>query len=234
MKNIKKEWYDTRFPKYDNINLDEFNESEVEAYLALYSCYLSLFEKYLNKRLELFKIDQEFSKSLLSFEKVKEDDKDFYQAIASDELNYLYIRNNLYIERLTENELKYLGSKFDSSEEDINQIDFEFIESTFKKVIFENAIENGQMLLNFGPENGRFEALNNALIIGFRYDILANHRNNQADKAFEIGGKQSEFVEIKLTNLEKKTNEDLLIEGHVFIYDDFSTKKKDEFEGKLK
>ncbi|UKI58643.1 MAG: hypothetical protein L6V81_04515 [Clostridium sp.] len=50
------------------------------------------------------KLDEEISRSELGIDMINRNDKDFYQI--GSPLKYIYIRNNIYIERLNELDLK--------------------------------------------------------------------------------------------------------------------------------
>ena len=157
---------------------NKLNIPNKEDYLSLYILYRKLFNKYIINTLNLKKYEEELKNSNLNFIPVIEKKQDIYQFIVSDELDYFYIRNNIYLEHLTNEEINYLRSLSNT-----NIDSTEFIEKTYKKVIFNDALNNGKLCKVFyGPQSKIFSAPNNALVLGFRYDSF--NKNNLSEKEY--------------------------------------------------
>jgi len=161
MKKISYNDLKTTFPKIDTIVNNEL-------YLNLYSFYHDLITKYLIKKFELDSFDNHFSESNLNYKKVPDDQMDIYQYLSSSNLKYFYLRNNIHMERLTQEELNFFMNKLDNNDELIDEATEKMIESTINKVLSEK--EGDSILTNYGPESSQFYAPRNSLIIGFRYD----------------------------------------------------------------
>ena len=78
---------------YENNNLNS-------KYYQLYKNYKILLDKYLVNKLELDVYDQSIDDTGLKFMPVKKEDMDYYQYISTMNLKYIYLRNNLYVEKL--------------------------------------------------------------------------------------------------------------------------------------
>lgn len=160
--------YQTRFPNNNSEYFNKLSTPEKEEYLESYQKYHKLTVKYLLKKTPLLEYDKVLKNDEDKFIKVQKDDMDMYQYLCSDDLNYFYLRNNLYIERLTSEELDYLKNVDVSSEEN------EFIEKTLQKVITEFPDEDENLKLCFGGDNLKFFKSNGSLIIGVRYDEFSD------------------------------------------------------------
>ncbi len=153
-----------KFNLYD----DKFNDN----YLYYYSYYRFYFESYLKEVLNLTflnnKLKNENNASI--FNK--------YQNISYLDLDYVFIRNNIYLDRLTIDEFatfKELCPNNDSKK--LRQ----FISNTYKKVIVFDINQNLKTIIRYDG----FSTNNNALVIG----ILTEKKDNY------------EALELKYTNI---------------------------------
>ena len=105
-------------------------EKPNQRYFALTNKYKRLLENYLLKYLPLEQIDTNMRKDDLGFVPIKTPDLDFYQATSGMGLNYIYLRNNLYIEKLSEEALAALESMKNEAEAEL------FIKQTLKDVVY--------------------------------------------------------------------------------------------------
>ncbi len=230
--NVIKENYDTRFPKTNKQFVDSLDEEAKKLYINLYYAYSVLFNDYINNLLNL----KEYDNELKDLDPVKEEKMDIYQYLFKDSLKYIYIRNNIYIERLSVKEKEFL-MKCVSDADKMPSVDaYNFIEKTYKKVIFENINNNGSICAtNFGPLTQRYIFPNNSLILGIRYEQYANP--SVPDEEFK-----NKYISdlFKVTDISKKMSNELKekldIPVFVTIYDDYSVEmiKKNDFYPKVK
>lgn len=234
MKNIQiisKSDYETRFPKSNNRFIESLDAISMNTYLSLYSMYSSLLENYLINKLSLKDYDDMIKDSGLNFIDIDFNEMDIYQRAYSNELSYIYLRNNIYIERLSIEEKEFLN---DILYEVVKPTDSEidnFIERTYKKVLFENINNNGDVLMtNFGPESGNFMVPNNALVLGIRYDEF--NQANMDDSTWDKNNKE----QIKfLLNIEDQliNNSNLDIQVYIIKYNEYSIINPATFEKSL-
>lgn len=104
--------------------------------------YKKLFLDYIIKKLKLNEYDEKLNKSDLNYISISLEDKDNYQKNNSRNLKYFYIRNNMYIERLTQEDIKFIQNKRKNSEELLDEEWIKFIESTYPKIIKEETNRN--------------------------------------------------------------------------------------------
>ena len=138
-------------------------------------------------------------------------------------LKYFYIRNNIYLNRLTKEELEFLKRKLINRDYSFDESVFNFINSTYKKLIFEVINENPSIIakISYGPVSDTYFALNNSLVLGIRYDEF-NIGTMTEDEWFFNRIKQKELIETLIQNLETKISNDLKIPCKVIEYDNFS------------
>lgn len=221
---INKENYETRFPNLNSNFINILDEDDIEIYLELYSAYSYFFRKYITDKLDLKKYDDKLTNSNLNYLKVKNKNMDIYQNFSRDVLNYFYIRNNLYVERLTLDEKAYVYQKFVTNDDVMSDKMICFIESTYKKVIFENMNNDGQLYdINYGPDNPMYFAPNNALIIGVRYDDF--NLNGQTDEEWDANrNKQFYYLFELMENIENDGKNKFSAPVICIKYDEYSVK----------
>ncbi len=215
---INNEMFSSKLP-YTNIEyFNSLNENDKNNYLKLYSLYNELLYCFLIKKLELKKYDDMISNSFVGFTKVEEKDMDIYQYLSSNYLRFLYIRNNIYIERLTSEEINKLLSFFNNynSEEVLD-----FINNTYKKVMFESP--DGTTM--YGPDNLRFIKPSNSIMIGIRHNAFYI-RENEDENIWENKYEEKErYLDLFVPELERQLSNKGLGKVFVIEYNDFSIKK---------
>jgi len=188
MEKITKENIHLQYPNlinYDLLKEKGLGDTEPnERYFKLLNNYKSMFEAYLCMTLELDTIDKRIKESELKFIPIKEENMDFYQISSTMNLNYLYLRNDLHIEKLSVEDLNYLENK-DSLDEESTK----FIVRTFKNVI--NPYEETKRIF-YGPENENYISECTDLVIGVRYDEI--DKSIPEDKFVENFSKQMEYI----------------------------------------
>ena len=229
MKLIDENFYNTRFPVVSDFDLSKFDDNGKKVYLAEYSLYSSFLYDYLIKHTSIKRSDDTLKNSTIyEFPTISEDDMDLYQYLSIGKLNYFYIRNNIYIERLSKEEHEFLVNRIKNKKYEFDDEVDKFINDTFKKLIFENVDEKNtpNIDLNFGPSSSySFYASNDSLVIGERFypyvkDLSTDElRQKYMDRQMYISDYLNKVKEI-LTN-------ELKMNVAVIEYDEGSIKKKD-------
>lgn len=204
-----------------NINTDD----EMSEYLALYNVYNNFLIQYIMKKFHLINVDMEMIKHKERFAEVPYDDQDLYQKSANGYLKYLYLRNNLYVERLTSEEKNYFLSLYNQGINELNDNIENNIEKTYLKVILENPNEN-DIFINYGPDNMKFMAPTNSLVIGIRCNEFSSLSSNDTDLYLKT------ISDLQMTKrfLEASIKSKFNIPTTVIIYNEYSVKcrKKEE------
>ena len=220
----------TIYPNCTNISLDNMPENQKKKYLLLYNMYRKLFTVYIMQKLKLKSYDNKIEKSELGFTANKKQDMDIYQYFSSDILKYFYIRNNIYIEKLNKKEIDFLEKKIQSKNYELDDETMQIIESSYRRVIFEDVLKNGELCKTlYGPNSSNFFADNNAIIIGVRYDEFAENKLND-DEWDELHQQQVEFLESLITRMNKNLNSNSAVPIEILEYSEFSIIPRKKFK----
>lgn len=205
--------------------LEKLPENEKNEYMSMYLLYRKLFTNYIIDVLNLKEIDEKIKKSEFKFISVTEEEKDIYQFFVNNDLDYFYIRNDIYLEQLSSEEIKFLKSILNENVM-LNQNVKEFIESTYKKAIFNNSLNNGSFCTVFyGPETMNYSAPNNALVLGFRYDSF--NKNNLNEEMYIKNNENQHLLLQKIfEEITSNAQSKLEIPCSIIEYNEFSVQRK--------
>lgn len=213
---------ETTYPDCRAVSLDNMSDKQKKNYLSIYNLYRKLFTKYMIHKLKLKEYDEEIEKSELEFTANKKEDMDIYQYFSSDILKYFYIRNNIYIEKLSKKEVDFFKEKLRNKNYGLDNETMHIIKETYKKVIFEDVQKNGKICKTlYGPDSRNFFADNNAIVIGLRYDEFAQNGLND-DEWDELHEQQLEFLESMTTRMNKSLNFNSTVPIEILKYGEFS------------
>ena len=176
-----------------NIALDFNRDDQVS--LILYNIYRRFYTEYLIKKLRLLDYDK-----LLQELNIENNDLDFYKRYSSDYLKYIFIRNNLYVSKLTNEEKDYLLRNENS---DLNEEIESFIERTYKRVI--NGFGDNDYCF-YGKQIKTYAAKSDMIVIGIyddKYDLIINNRVNEIGLSIE-----SKMDNVKVLTYKKDTYEE--------------------------
>lgn len=216
MTEINKSLLETKIP-YDNKEyFDSMSPESQESYLKLYSLYNNLLIQHLIKKYNLNLYDEMIQNSKRNFKKVDTKDMDIYQYTSSKYLNYLYIRNNIYIEKLSKEELLYLSN----TKEILDYNNEQFIEKTYKKIILENEYTM------YGPDNPKYFKKPNTLVIGLRCKSI--DLNNDSDDELDNFLSQQQYLKLFIPELSRQLNDRNLDSIEVIEYNNSSVEKRQE------
>lgn len=225
-KQINEEELKTIYPNRGVNALINMSDKDKQGFLLKYDLYRKLFSEFIILRLNLKEYDIEVSNSKLKFKINSESDMDFYQYYSSEELHYFYIRNNIYIDKLSEIENNFLQEKINSNNYNFDEESENFIESTYTKVIFEDVLNNGEnCITTYGPDSNSFMAPNNAVVIGFRYDEF--NLNELDDKEWnELHNKQLMYLKELNDRMSVDMDNVLQVPVAILRYNEFSVRKR--------
>lgn len=228
MKKIDANMFDTKIPYMNRSYFYSLDKSNQDNYLKLYEIYSNLLVQYFIKHYELKKYDDMLFGNSRKFEKVKEEDMDLYQYLSSEYLNYIYLRNNIYIERLSNEEMLFLSKITDYT---LNEENEKFIENTYSKLIVESDLENSNSM--FGPDNSRFIKKSDSVVFGIRYNRFNLKENEEEQKWLKDDDRRENYLNLFIPSVElefkRKNKKTCLIR-----YNEFCITKINEEEKKNK
>ena len=192
------------------------------AFFTLYKNYNLLLDKYLVDKLKLNVYDKNIEDAGLMFFPEKREDMDFYQYISAMGLKYLYLRNDLYVEKLSKEIVDRLISL---KTEDLAKPGKEItklIEATYKRVIDVSPESDGSYMSRYGPDGDRFWFPSNELVIGLRYDMFADNGLGEEDVWLENHNKQISFIAALMEEINAKGNDLLGVPVNLVLYTEFT------------
>ncbi len=177
-----------------------------DTYFELYNTYLSLFYDILNDN-GLMSYDNDLGNCSLEFYQVYEENMDMYQS--NSIFKYFYVRNNLYLEKLSNEDIEKLLSN-DSNKKDI-------VLRTFKNIIKKY---DGYKVC-YGPDTDNFLFDSDVLVLGFRFDYYID--NVLSDEMWELDVyKRRTYLINMFTSLEASLTEKLGLKVKICGYDEDS------------
>lgn len=206
MKILKEDELNLLKPNFRNFNFSKLSINDRNNYLILLSVYMNIFIQYICYKFNLKFYDNLINDSNYDFIPIQEDKMDIYQKFSEKYLKYIYIRNNIYIEKLNVSELDFLKEIAFKPNSVSNQEIINFIEKTYKKVIFEDALNNGSKCMVFFGENSQYySCVNDSIVIGIKYDEF--NLNGLSDEEWdELHDKQLDFLDFIVNKMNEELN----------------------------
>lgn len=221
---------DVNMQEANNKGLITYNNLN-DNYFKVLILYKRLLNKYLVDTLNLKKYDDMIKNNELNFIPNTKEDYDIYQYTSNMGMDYLYIRNNLFIERLTSNQLNLLIEAYDQNVASKDVIDI--VTSTYKDVIRYHNDKPDSLNVKYGPFNPSFFAPNNSIVIGLNVDLFAD--NGLDDNEWkENFFKQMKFINDFQNQMSEELKSKLDIPVTIIRYDENSIIKLEKNEVKKK
>jgi len=198
------------------------NNMPKKEYIELYNIYRFFMTKYIIEKLNLKEYDKKIKNSKCNFLPIETNKMDMYQLFSCDELEYIYIRNNIYIERLSDKEIALLKEKIKNNDYSLDESVVDLIEKTYQKIIFEDLMKNGKVYqITYGPDSSRYFARNDSLVLGIRYDEFAETK--LTDEEWKIQNqKQREFLRNIKNEMSNEFENKLNVPIKIIKYNDYS------------
>jgi len=211
----------------ENISLNQAQEKGLadgksinENYVKIYLAYKNLLEYYLFTRLNLNKYDNALNSCGLTFPSVEKSCMDFYQIFSKHLGNYFFLRNNLYIERLSKEDLLYISNLITSDSMDMEEA-MRFIERTYKEIIRENPQE--LFCYQFSALSGEYVLRDGTIVIGFRYDHFKDANSSDNWESLYLSRKKFVF------SLLAEINESLQASGESIVINEYDDNNSIKF-----
>ena len=223
---LTKEDLEDRNPKTQGYDFSKMTEEQMDYYLNLTSYYYHMLNKYVISKLGLQEYDDALKNSPFNFVATSEENMDLYQSLASDEMSYFYVRNNVYVERLTKEERRFLKARMEEANVELDDEMINVLDETMPKVISESTNLEQQGMVNFGPLNKQYFAPSNSLVIGFRYDEFNNSGCKDDDEWDVNHDNQREQLGRIIMDISTNSKDKFNVPLAIIEYNDFSVKKK--------
>ena len=193
-----------------NENLIKSKNISLEEYGVLKKTYKQLFEIYLQNKIDLKLYDNKIKNSDLDFGKGHPTKSNLINDLGEYlGLNYIYIINDFFIEKLSINDLNELRKVYQEKKYNINTI--KMIEKTYKEVLNNNFV-NGKYVNEpfnrcYGPVIPKNFALSDSLVIKI---IFGKNMKQYNDEEYLANAKaKTNFLNILSNDLKKEIGEKL-------------------------
>lgn len=211
--------------------LDEFNydifvskglydDDLTERYYIAIKNYKILLDKYLMDKLSLKKFDDKIVNSDLFFVPIQNENMDFYQSFSSIGLKYIYLRNNLYIDKLSNDDIDIIVNL---SKEQLNNPDIELIgliEKTYKDVL-DGRPQEENIAINYKKYYGGDYWFNSdEIVFGIRYDEFTDNGLGDGLEWINNYDKQLEFLGKLMFEMNEICSQILGMKVNFLYYDD--------------
>lgn len=200
-----------------NENLIKSKNISLEEYGILKKTYKQLFEIYLQNKIDLKLYDNKIKNSDLDFGKGHPTKSNLINDLGEYlGLNYIYIINDFFIEKLSINDLNELRKVYQEKKYNINTI--KMIEKTYKEVLNNNFV-NGKYVNEpfnrcYGPVIPKNFALSDSLVIKI---IFGKNMKQYDDTEYLVNAKaKTNFLNILCNDLKKEIVEKLGIRVTIF------------------
>ena len=163
-------------------------------YCKLYLNYKRLLDRYLASKFMLKKYDDKIINSNLKFLPVKQEDMDYYQYMSTLDLTYIYLRNNLYVEKLSADDIEKIVNL---TEDELNNPPKEItklIENTYSQVINCAKNQGEKIVCCYGPDFDTYWIDSSELVFGIRHDDFGANGIDDDDEWDENNNQQVSFL----------------------------------------
>ncbi len=193
-----------------NENLIKSKNISLEEYGVLKKIYKQLFEIYLQNKIDLKLYDNKIKNSDLDFGKGHPTKSNLINDLGEYlGLDYIYIINDFFIEKLSINDLNELRKVYKEKKYNINTI--KMIEKTYKEVLNNNFV-NGKYVNEpfnrcYGPVIPKNFALSDSLVIKI---IFGKNMKQYDEEEYLVNAKaKTNFLNILCNDLKKGIEENL-------------------------
>lgn len=192
----------------ENLKINEslMQEKEISSYQEYFqvqSLYKKGFEFYLEEKLNLSDFNQAIKESKYHFEVVKE--KELYHQNSYLNLEYLYIRNFLFIEKLTKEEIEFLKRRVEENNYNVDEALIDLVKSTF---LFVSQVNTKALVVNYGIESPINHFSPDAMAI---YIVYGKNKQKLDKEAYIKDRKEKElFLEVLIQELKEKGREEFI------------------------
>lgn len=198
------------------------NDVPNEHYFRLYWIYRNLFDCFLKQTLNLTYYNRRIADSGLRFIPVKRNDMDIHQYLSTMGLSFFYLRNELYVEKLSPADIDTLLGLTAWDVLNPKPATTRIIERTWKTVIDSN-VEPGTIgMSRYGPDSDNFWFESDQLVIGFRHDDFADNglgENEAWDKNNEL---QIDLISAVLKELRTHSRRNMNQTVNFIWYNDYT------------
>lgn len=213
----KPSWaFDYEMAKEKGLSVD--GETFNEKYFYIQAAYKYAICNYFKNNLGLGDYDEQLCTSELKFIETKEEDKTLYQKNDASGMKFIFLRNNIYVEKLSTDDIKIIENALSKSE-NIDKDILDVVKNTYKMVLSsarrEEDYAEAEIIFEAGALYAR-KALNTAFVIGISDEYEWNDEGYLVDTQNER--MKEEYISQLATNISEVFSDKLEMPVRIFIY----------------
>lgn len=187
-------------------NEKQLSYNNYELYFKIQSLYKKIFEYRIDQLIGLTEANETLKNSGLDFGNLSENKKSAYHKLSYLNLDYIYIQNFLFIEKLKIEYIEIFKEKIINNNYEIDNKLIEIIDETYKEVMTVSSIDgkddNQRGIICYGIESPINHFYNNSLALRIEYGRNTISFN---DRDFLVNyNKKKELLEKVIKSLEEK------------------------------
>lgn len=167
----------------NSFNRDLLNNLSDDEVLELQNKYRNCIEEKIKGIIDFKKVDDQINK-MVYVPRLEDKEYNYYHKFSTFPSNYIFLRNNYHIERLSEDELEQLKN---------GSVDDEFLKNTFEKVLYEDG-----NFTYYGSPIDSYLAASKSLVIEFAYDQVEIETIEELQNVDKIIGIISDELKAKI------------------------------------
>ncbi|MCM0665514.1 hypothetical protein [Flavobacterium tyrosinilyticum] len=183
--------------------------------ISVQSLYRKALDQYFLEKLDLKKYDSLLATSKLRFIIRTTERQNVYQQTSTLSLNYIYFRNNIYIERLDRKTLDFLQSRIDNYKLNVDDELIKVVRETYSKIVKMFPEEKSSIKVLYS-KNDKKIAFNNAVVFEIAHQSEFDEEGNYVSRENEAR-KKTYLKEELIPHLEMEFSEKLSCPVTIFI-----------------
>ena len=206
--------------KINNKYIIDNDINNFDKYLKIQSFYRKILEDYILENIDIANYDEKISNSNLEFGLIDNKMMNLYHRTSYMNLKYIYLRNYLFIEKMSKDDIDYLYNKILKKDYIIGDKELDIIKRTYKNVINDN-YKHGEYKKNTTTCYGNVTPDNILPSDSLVFCIHYGKNNKKLDKVgfLENYKQKNEFLNNLKNEMEDKISKKLDVDVKILIRD---------------
>ena len=201
------------------------NNGFTKKFFKVYRAYQILLDKYLLMKYPLKKYDECIANSGLLFLPTKNEQKDYFQYTSSMNLKYIYLRNNIFVEKLSNETIEKILNLPIAEINNPSKETLSIIEDTYKDVIDYCSGKEYTGVSNYGPNTEEFWFESDEMVFGIAFDDFGENGLGDSEAWLDNNFKQIDFMNDLIAKMNKECSEIFKKNVSFVWYNEYTIKK---------
>lgn len=151
----------------------------------IHNMYKLILEKQLNDKLPFKEFERQLADSDLHYVALTKEQQNFYQRYSSLKTKYIYLRNDVYVERLSKRDLTTFENNRSNEKFLVDPALNQIVKETSEKVTRVIDDDNPELMTGYDL-SGKKNVLNNSVVFEISYQVDYDPEGNYINKSREI------------------------------------------------